>query len=237
MKRLILVAVFLSSLLFADARRWTPPQPASGGGPTFTAISNNTAYNGGSSTTITVNATSVQAGDLVVLWACNYAGTTMTVSDGTSSLTGLTVTSSGANLTGQFFYLTSSVATGTVTYTVTYGVASTARAANVYVFRPSASCSFDTQASLSQAASGTAVTTNSITTGSGTVLTFAAQYNENAVNSSAETINSVTADGAIRTAVASTWYRATTSTYTGGGAATLAGSSRWCAISCSFRIP
>src|SRR5258705_7412849 len=77
-----------------------------------------------SSTSGTVELTGVSAGDKIFVFVSGdgAANSAISLSDGTSSLTGLTqINHSNNDLTGRWFYLFSPVATGTVTYTATWG--------------------------------------------------------------------------------------------------------------------
>jgi hypothetical protein len=84
--------------------------------PSGTSVVTLVTSNGGASNSITL--TGVGAGDLVV---CAVQNDTLsgsgTMSDGTSSLTALTQFNSGSAPGNQFFYILSSVASGSVTYT------------------------------------------------------------------------------------------------------------------------
>jgi hypothetical protein len=83
------------------------------GGP---AVASLVTSNGAAANSVTL--TGVQVGDLVVCAVQNDSLTTSgTMSDGTSSLTPLAQFNSGSAPGNQFFYILSSVASGSVTYT------------------------------------------------------------------------------------------------------------------------
>lgn len=128
----------------------------------------------GSSTTITVALTNVKAGDLIlggVSW--ESTDTTVTCSDGTTSLTGASFnTIDNAGASGEphaaMFYLVASVATGSLTYTFTLGAGKTFRCAAVIALTPPTTYTFaqnGTPAS-ANATSGTAVATGNTTVAS-----------------------------------------------------------------------
>lgn len=204
----------------------------------FTLVNSGAASNSGSGGTLGVAVDSVNVGDLVFVAGSHGTDTgAMTCSDGTSSLTGLTQLNFG-NSAGaiQGFYLLSSVASGTVTYTITYTGTPGGRNIVVYVFTPSATPTFDKQNG-SEVVSTNGVSGNVTTTGTDE-LAFGAQLNENASASSAEAVNSVARTAVIDSGNHSTlWYTTPSATFTGQATETIGSSTRILTIIGTFYIP
>jgi hypothetical protein len=201
----------------------------------------NSAENGGgggsSTLTVTLSGTSVVAGDLVVVAAaCASSGTVNQISDGTTNLTLLTA---DVNATDQVTigYLLSSVATGLLTYTVTYSASVSQRECHVYVFNPAgASSSLDAERHDGLSASGTAVDSNAITTTGTDEAVVCFCYHDTGAAMTAKQINSVAFDGTLDPAGnMSSWYKIFTSTFTGNGTGTLPGATRWMAPIAAFK--
>lgn len=195
------------------------------------------ANDGGGTTLATTAVAGVQAGDCVVVWASENTvdTTTMTVSDGTTSLTGLTKGTSGGAMAGQIFYLLASVATGSVTYTVTYSGTVSGRRICAAVYRPSGTVTFDVQSAFGASATGTTATSGTYTTAAGDVLAVGGTWNLSANVISGELLNGLAADTVTRSAGSSLWRKAFASGFTGGTAvATWTGSTRWICQGVSF---
>lgn len=97
-------------------------------------VQSNSATASASSTTITVSLTGVTAGALIVLFAsCESGSATISVSDGTNSLTGLTQLFHADGWTSQQFYLESS-SSGNKTYTVTFSGSVGSRGVHVHEY-------------------------------------------------------------------------------------------------------
>jgi hypothetical protein len=114
------------------------------GGP-FTLVANggNSSSTGGSTIAVTLN--NVPAGALVVV-STKYedADNTITMSDGSSTFSSLTRQTNGGSVVQQIFYITSSSASGTVTYTATFAGSYAFRNIHAYVFSYSGICLYDT---------------------------------------------------------------------------------------------
>lgn len=204
----------------------------------FTLNNKNLAQNSGSAGSITVVVTGVLSGDLVVLLTGNDQSIdTMSVSDGTSSLTPGNLVSTGA-VRMQFFYLLASVASGSVTYTVTYGAPGTAteRLAAVYVFTPSAPCVFDVQDTGGLAASGTAMASGNFTTTGTDELVFGGGYDENAATFLTWLVNGIAATDHQSGGAGSIWYLAESTPALQSVSATINASSRSACNGISFKI-
>jgi len=147
-------------------------------------------------TSIAVAVTNVQAGDLVVIFA-KWESTvgTPSMSDGTSSLTldpdGVKSHDSGDPKTAMF-YLLSSVASGTVTYTLTYGATQTWRDLIAMVYRPSGG-TVEFKDSVTGSGIDTSASSGNITTSTKTGVAFAG-YGENGTPPSNLAINGAAPD-------------------------------------------
>jgi len=235
----LLLALLCLSAAPASAQSWT-----------FVASAG--AEDNASGTTVAAPAITVAAGDLIVV-AVKFEGatTTVSVSDGTSSLTqwskGVTGTSSGEPFLDAF-YLTSSVASGSVTYTATLGAARAFKDIMVMAYRPSGgSVSLDGTANVGSAISGTSATSGNTTTTGTTGIAFApyASYGPIIVSG---TINGVTAtqfiDGSNSTAInhdsgfghSALFAAPYAAGFTGQAAATLNSSDRWVLGVIAFKI-
>lgn len=214
-----------------------------GGGGSFAFVSKNStdASGSGSGLTTTVQLTNIQAGDFVVvvmLW--DGAATTCTVDDGTSTLTEQTASSvaadGGTTLRMRTFYLLSSVASGTLTYTSTLGAGRTAREILAIAYRPSGTVATD-GGNHNGATSGSALTSGDITTTGTTELVIGAHGYGGFSISGTPQINGQNADQTqTNTGKSSIWAKTFTSTFTGGASATLAGSDWWVASIAAFKI-
>lgn len=208
----------------------------------WTFIDSDGAFDTASGTTVASPALTVAAGDLVVV-AVKFEGatTTVSVSDGTSSLTewskGVTGTSSGEPFL-DVFYILASVANGSVTYTATLGAARAFKDIVVMVYRPSAAASLDGIANVGSGTTGTAATSGNLTTSGSDGVAFGC-YAEYGSYLTAATINSIAQDhfidasagtvinhdpGTSKSAMFANTYAAG---FTGGAAATLSASERW----------
>lgn len=193
----------------------------------FTFVNSGQTGNTGSGTSLAVNVTGVNAGDLVVvLVKWESTDTTVSVSDGTSSLVASAagnVGSSGAYYT-SVFYLLSSVASGTVTYTVTWGAARTFRDLIVVVHTPSAAASLDGTATGTYSASGTTLNSGNITTTGTDGMAFGTYGDFSGNHPTSAAINGVGAtreiDGGAGVASA-IWMRAYTAGFTGAATGTI----------------
>lgn len=223
MKNLICILLWLllaaldlcgQGFTFRDPALVIPAAAGGGGGGTWTFGSSGNNASAGSTTTITVQLTGVTAGDTIVLgvkW--EGATTTATCSDGTSSLSGGTVVDNAGNgdLSSKMFYLLSSVASGTVTYTVTLGAARSFKNAvaarwshtgGTVAFDAEATGGGDDNVNTTSHTSGATLTT----TGSANIaVAFYASYGD-ATNSTPQ-INSVNNDGTDANGTTVMWWR------------------------------
>lgn len=192
----------------------------------------------GAATTIACNVAGVQAGDLVAVWAAYedpVNNVSIAVSDGTTSFTadpdGKTRNGSGAGLTSQWHYLLASVATGTVTYTATFGASVTFRNIIVFVYRsPTGAVAFTDSAS----GSGTsaAIASGNVTTVDDGI-SFGG-YGETGGNMTSPVLNGVTPHeikAVPTTGRCRAWAREYVTGFTGQAAGDLDGSFDWtCSI-------
>lgn len=185
-----------------------------------------------SATTVAVAQTGVAVGNAKVCWV-KYEGatTTITVSDGTSSLTADTLgqqTHSNNNFHAEFFYLLSSVASGSVTYTATFGASVPYRVIMCWEYSYSGTLVYDTS-QFGQGSSTSLASGNITTTGTDEVVV--AGYGE----FSAETLSSMQINGVAANHThqlfspnfTATWDRVVSATFTGQATATIAASADW----------
>lgn len=201
----------------------------------FTAVVQGGSNSDGSGTTFSVTVAGVHVGDHVV---CSFsfegAVTTATCSDGTSSLTaaafGVTSGSRNAEPWLGGFYLQASVASGSVTYTITLGAARTFKQIEVHVNTPSGAVTLDGTA-VAAAGSTTPISSGNITTTGTDNITFGhyAEYGQATVT---ETINGNAEEqlqranaGASRNSAL--FARRQTAGFTGPAAGTLGGNELW----------
>jgi hypothetical protein len=120
MKKYIAIALLMVlGTAYPAYARWSVGTAGGGAAAAAQSFSTPVCATGTKSTSpATVQLTDVVAGDLIVVWVGEFAtNCTISVSDGTDSLTA--TTRYGSYAYGEFFYLLSSTATGTVTYTAT----------------------------------------------------------------------------------------------------------------------
>jgi hypothetical protein len=193
----------------------------------FNLIQSNSASSDGSSTTIAVSLTGVGAGNLIIIWVKGDTGgdTTITCSDGTSSLSpGTKVYRSSFGGVGCFFYLLSANA-GNKTYTATFGIAKEYRRIGVYEFSHDLTILLDQETNVGGSSSG-ANSGNIATTGTSEVVFGGASTYYRSFTSNTYQINDVSGDG-LR-AINSTdwlWHKIFAATFTGHAQATISGGS------------
>lgn len=168
--------------------------------PTLTFVQGNgTSLGGTGLSTCTVTLTGVAATDAIELgtqWT--NVGITATVSDGTSSFTASAegAVTDGATDYGETFRLLSSVASGSVTYTVTYtpsGSTSYAECAVMEFHRTSGSWSYSSgQSNGAGATSSTANDSGAITTTGPAAVAFFSKLSTTAATTSNPLINGIT---------------------------------------------
>lgn len=184
---------------------------------------------GGSAGTVAVTVTSISAGDIIIVAAANDTSQDITqISDGTSNLTLRTqLSSSGARL--RVGYLLSSVASGSVTYTATFGASASAREIHAWAFNPGGgTAAFDTSREDAVQVSTTDVNSGNITTTGTDEVVVSFTYQETGGTHTSESINGVAADGTPLDPGGnmSSWYRIVTGTFTGESSSTLSNTSR-----------
>lgn len=230
MKRLLLIVGL--ALLFTQSAFATAPFKNSCVGTT------NTFAN---SVACTITGTPVAAGDLVVVWAgWAVGGVTPAVSDGTTSFTAgsLNTASNWASAYGQYFYLTASVATGNLTYTLT-ATGSYGPDILVLVFTPSGAATFDADIATESGNASTAVDSHSITTTGSDELIVGGAMIENGPTVSAQAIGGVSAttnslSGYSGGFTHSGWFLAATGSV--AATATLSSSQKWLSNEIGFKI-
>lgn len=234
-RRSLKTALLVFALLFASAPAWA----------SFTFVGG-CGGNDDSGTTATVscNVAGVQAGDLAfVTDSFEGSTTTATCSDGTSSLTqtafGVTAGARGTEPWLAAFYIMSSSASGTVTYTTTLGANRAFKQIAVQVWRPSAAASLDGTA---VAASGgtTPISSGNITTTGTDGLAFGS-YAEFGQATTSELINGVAEDqkqiaNAPSSRNTTQWSRTYSSGFTGDAGGTMGGNEQYTLGVTAFKI-
>lgn len=230
MKRLILIVSMLCAFLL--------PVPS---WASFTFIVGCGDNNDATATTITATCAGVAAGDLVSVWTTfeGLTTTTVSVSDGTTTFTqdplGVFDQPSGTDEPHSVMhYLLSSVATGSVTYTSTFGSTQAVRRIVVQVYRPSAAATFESS-NRAGGTTGTALASGNITTVGTDGVAFGANASYGNTPSDASLqINGVNqqqitnAGSYVKTKI---WSRTYSAGFTGQATATQDASNRWnCAV-------
>lgn len=189
--------------------------------PGFSYVNGNISASAGGASSIAVTLTGVVAGNLIVIVATGYAasGTLDSVSDGTSSLTGLTQRDRGLNRS-RAFYILSSVASGSVTYTLTFSGSMTSRVIAAMQFSYGGTASFAAE-NFGSAFTSTSLDTGDITVGANCV-TVAFSVNEGNYAVSGATINGENATVGPANSVLDSFYLIKTAGYTGDFKGTLA---------------
>lgn len=180
---------------------------------------------GSNGTTVTVQLTGVSANNPIVCWVKHEGGdtVTITVSDGTSSLTSRPIIHSDtASITsGQFFYLLASVATGTVTYTATFSAGVPYRSIACYELSVGAGgAAFDvSNGSGADSAGGNTITSGTVTTTVATAVAFGGYAEASGATFSSPLINGVAADHTQNTGTyGRVWMKVLSATFSGGAA-------------------
>lgn len=191
-------------------------------------------------TTIPLSVTGVSVGDLVFVWAKWEGGTASpTCSDGTSTLTPWApgvISRPSADPRGCGFFILSSVASGSLTYTVSLGVSRTFREIVAYRTTPSGLVALDGTA-LGANGSSTAVSSGNITTTGTDGIAFGT-YGDFGNSESAEKINGLAATGNTHAGAnaSEVWYRAYSAGFTGAATCSLGISNDWLGGIIAFSI-
>lgn len=193
--------------------------------PTATPVVTLATSNGATSSSVTL--AGVAAGDLV---ACSYQNDTLsssqTVSDGTSTLTSLAQFNSGSAAGSQMYYILSSVASGTVTYTnsLAGGIMS------CWDFHVTGGKTWVFDAFSQGGAGGGAIATTGNITTTGTL---EAVIMGSKIKNIGATINSATINGVAATVpswsgtLGGHYYQIPTSTFTGQGQVNYSNGTNW----------
>src|SRR3990167_91558 len=186
----------------------------------FAFVQSASASADGTGTSLNVTVSSTGAGNLIVIYVGweGAAGSTISVSDGTSSFTLATLKDATDNH-AQFLYLLVSNS-GKTTITVTWSLTRTFRRAHVWEFSYTDTASLDVEST--NTATNNAPTSGVVTT-TGTDEVVLGCYKEYAaLVLTSPLINAVAAAGSISNSPAgsysSTWYRILTATFTNGAA-------------------
>lgn len=238
-------AVFIPKAIRAQGNLINPYRfaGAGGGGGPFAFVKSVGANNDANDTNMSSALATVTAGNLIVAWF-KYEGapTTITLNDGTTTFTARTLTShANGDLNGQFHYLLSSVASGSVTYTGTFAAARAFKRIIIFEIDTTGSAAYDTEA----LASGTSVSPSSgnLTTAvaNSVVLGGYGEYNNSTL--SVRVINGVANENnragdnttGATASISCVWENVFSSTFTGAASATLAGSDPWVCNAIAFK--
>lgn len=244
MKRvLFLFLCFALLVLPLEARRrWTPRVATASA--SFTYHDSQTVLTTGSGTTRTRTVT-VSTGDLVVVYATNLSGSTITSVTGSDTVhsdtfTALTAQTGSSSNSGQFWYVLASncsTGTGTYTITVTYNASSIYRGVNAYTFTPSSACSYDTEGGAHSVANDTAIATTSVSVASATNLVFCGSVESNGTRtSSSQQIGGVSASTNAISNTNTTFYRTGSSLGSVTGTGTWSANTAHCEQLAAFKI-
>ena len=196
-----------------------------------------------SSTTVAATVSGISVGDLVAVFVKHEgASGTISISDGTSSLTvdpseGIVHHGNG-DLHSAWYYILSSVASGSVTYTATFLNSEPFRSIMVWDYSYTDTASFDAAQSASGSASS-AVASGTINTASTSEVALGGYGEYSARTISAMQINGVNADHTHQfTSInfTATWDRILSATFSGGQATgTLTDAEAWNAHIIAFK--
>lgn len=205
MKRLTLLISLLLTLIL-PVQIVLPVQ----GWASWTKVGENT-----SSASNTVQLTTVSAHDVIAVCVMSETDdSTISISDGTTTLTpGDKATDTGIPITSQMHYLLDSVATGTVTYTVTWGTTPAFHSILAYRFTTTGTPSLDAKVANTVSSSLNPTSTNISPDGTDNV-TLGCWADGSGEAESDPEVNNVNADGSIAT-TGMMWYRTHTSGFTG----------------------
>lgn len=204
----------------------------------------NTGQNGtsASGTSLAATVTGVSAGDLVlVLSKWESSDTTVSVSDGTSSLTQTSASHASVSGSEPFctcHYLLSSVASGSVTYTVTWGASRPWRDVVVIIYTPSGTVVTDGTPPAGNGGNSSSLASGSITTTGSDGIAFG-MYGEYGAIISATKINGVNSDRLVTGGFANhtaIWAKSYTSGFIGTATGTLSYSNQWVSEIIAFKI-
>lgn len=190
----------------------------------FARVTSNAADASSSATAITVQLTGVTAGNTIVCWVKREGADsiTTTLSDGTTSFTSRPVVQSvnADTTTGQFFYLLSSVASGTVTYTATFSSSVPYRAIACYELSHANTAAFDvSNGSGADSAGGNTITSGTVTTTGSTAVAFGGYAEASTASFSSPLVNGVAADHTTNVSFyGRMWMKTLSATFSGGAA-------------------
>lgn len=193
----------------------------------------------GTGTSINAQLTGVSSGSLIVAWVKWESDTTTitSIGDGTSTLSLGTLKRYGGSQSGQFAYLLSSVATGSVTYTTTMS-ASVSHKLLLMEFKKTGG-SFAYESHNEGSGYSTSLNSGNITTGATSAVVVGGYAEIGTETFSAQQINGVSATlpSEPNTGYPKVWYRLNVGAFTNGAAtATLGASADWVCNVVSFTL-
>jgi len=201
----------------------------------FTAISNFTTSGAGGATTLPMaSAVTVNANDVVIVYAGNDQSQAINSIDDGNGHTA-TLLSLGSNGTRRHImgYWLAAPTGGSITYTANFAGSCTNRTIGVWVFTPSAAASLDGATSGPATGTGTAVASNSLTTAGSDCLIIGSCYAVGAGFTS-PLIGGAAATASDSDGAGAEWYKATTGS--GVTASITVTSGIWIADAMSFQI-
>lgn len=206
----------------------------------FTFVQSGSNSSGGTPvSSLGVTLASVGAGALVNIWVKHEgAPVGMSVSDGTSTLTGGTKTDHGnGDLSGQFHYLLSANG-GTKTYTVTFSGSVSRTFISLIAFEYSFSGTASLDGENGGSGTGTTLTSGNFTTTATDGVAFGGYGEYSTANLSTTAINGVAADGTIQLSgntFSGAWRKTFTSGFTGAATAAIDNSFDWVCRGIAFK--
>ena len=215
--------------------------PISKAAITYVQSANNNIDNTGQ-TSISVTFSSTGAGNLIavlVSWEGATAGSTVSVTDGTTSLTGGTQTDGcGGDCHSKWFYLTSANG-GKTSLTATWTAGRDYLDLQFWEFSYNGKIQFDVEKSATGTA--TAVSTGSFTTTGSTEVVLGGYKIYSYINLTNPRVNGVAPDQSMiqsqnPTYTDSSWAKVVGAPFTGTVSATISGTSNWICSAIAFKI-
>lgn len=205
---------------------------------TFVQSANATDSSGSNVASIGVSLTGVGGGNLISCLAKHEGSTTtISTSDGTSTLSsGNYGSNGGSDSHGQWKYLLSANS-GNKTYTSTFGASRPYPTTIIYEYSYSGTASLDGQNN-SNGSSGTCSSGNFTTTGTDGVGFGAYIENTGGITITAAALNGVAADGIINVSgnFTAAWRKTYSAGFTGAATGTMSGSTTWGCIGIAFKV-
>jgi hypothetical protein len=223
---LAIIIIFIPVVLSAGSLMMIGAGTPAASSQSFSVLQSKTTTGYGSYTTIQPTS-SVTAGSLIVIWlSWGASDVAPSISDGTSAFTGTTRACGIGGYCGEFLYLLSSVASGTVTYTA--AITGSPTYINMEVWEVSHGTATTLDTNTSAASSGTAANSGNITTANAVEIVFGGLADYGTTGYTSPTIGGT----AMTSTLGDSWangsgYRILSSTMTNGAAAFTVATSQW----------